>query len=443
MHVIQQGRHDSFDNILLNWLTIEHTFDSVSGMNSSVHHLGLAIGEFVASVSQGFAVDELLDAVRDVQRQLDLLTVAHSTLVNLADRRRVWDGTGARDMADWLAGTTKTSRGDATSRVKLGAVLSASDELQQAALNGEVSAATATSLFEAVTAKPDDATDDDVALLVAACKGADPLDARKAADAWRDMFEIETTEDLQQRRRDRRSVTTRELGGGMAQLTAIMPIIDLRQVTNAISRVAGKPCEADTRTTEQRMADGLLQLAVAYSKGEVKGGREKPTLLLTASVDSFVGRTDEPGRTAHGDIVPAHVIRFLAEQALVQRVLTAGSQVLDVGREVRYATDAHYKALVVRDGGCRWPGCHTPAAWCDIDHLRPWEDGGGTDLDNLVMWCRHHHSEKHRPGVTVHGRIDDLMVRLIDGTVVRCPAKGASHATHARGRSRLRSQAAA
>jgi len=401
-------------------------------MYSAVERLGLAISEFAAAVSHGFASDELLDAVRQVQRHLDQLTIAHSTLVNEADRLRLWDGTGARDMADWLAGKTKTSRGDAKSRTKLGAALNSSKELKKAAEKGEVSAATAESLHDAVTGKPDDATADDVAQLVEACKGADPRDARKAAEAWRDLFEIETEEDLQQQRRDRRSVTTRELGDGMAQLTAIMPIIDLRQVTNAISRVAGKPCEADTRTTEQRMADGLLQLAVAYSKGEVKGGREKPTLLLTSSVDSFEGRSDEPGRTAHGDAVPAHVIRFLAEQALVQRVMTAGSQVLDVGREVRYATDAQYKALVVRDGGCRWPGCHIPAAWCDIDHLRPWEEGGGTDLDNLVMWCRHHHSEKHRPGVTVHGGIDDLMIRLIDGTVVHCPPKGAASAARPR-----------
>jgi len=419
-------------------------FDTVTDMNSAVHRLGLAISEFAASVSRGFSDDELLGAVVDVQRHLDQLAIAHSMLVHRADARRVWDGTGARDMADLLAGTTKTTRGEATSRVKLGAALNASAALRRAASKGDVSAATAIALHDAVTEAPSDATDDDVEQLVAACKGADPREARAAAEAWRATFEseAESAEDVQAARRDRRSVTSRDLGDGMGQLTAVLPLVDLRQVTTAISRVAGKPCEADTRTTAQRMADGLLQLAVAYSKGEVKGGREKPTLLLTASVDSFTGRSDEPGHTSHGDVVPAHVVRFLAEQALVQRVLTAGSQVLDVGREVRYASDAQYRALVVRDGGCRWPGCHIPAAWCDIDHLRPWEAGGRTDLDNMVMWCRHHHSEKHRPGVTVHGGIDDLSVRLADGTVVKCPAKGMVHA-QARTRTRPRTEAAA
>ncbi|MEI7548560.1 MAG: DUF222 domain-containing protein, partial [Actinomycetota bacterium] len=214
----------------------------------------------------------------------------------------------------------------------------------------------------------------------------------------------------------------------MGKMTAILPMIDLRQVTNAVSHVAGKPCQADGRTTEQRMADGLVQLCLAYAKGEVTGGREKPTLLITCTDDSFTGASDEPGVTAHGDRVPAHVVRFLAEQAILQRVLVARGHILDLGREVRYATEAQYKTLFVRDGGCRWVGCHIPAAWCDADHLHDVDSGGATDLDNLVLWCRHHHTVKHSPGTTVLGNANDLRIRMADGTIVQCPIKGTARA---------------
>ena len=118
------------------------------------------------------------------------------------------------------------------------------------------------------------------------------------------------------------------------------------------------------------------------------------------------------------------MVRHLAEQANLQRVLHAGAMVLDLGREVRFATEAQYRALVARDGGCRWEECHIPAAWCEVDHLRAFEDGGTTDLINMALWCSHHHHEKHRPGVQVLGDAHDLRLRLANGTIVHCPPRG-------------------
>ena len=397
-------------------------------MEDALELLELAVSGVAMCASSPLSDAELRGAVIGVQRHLDRLKIVHAGLVHAADRRGMWNGTGARDVADWLAGVTNTSHGDANSRARLGAALNASDALRHAAENGDVSAATAESLFDAVTDTPG-ATPADIDGLVDSCKGASPKDAREAGETWKKTFATETPEQAEQRRREKRSVTTKPLGDGMGQLTAILPLLDLRQVTNAISNVAGKPCEADLRTTAQRLADGFVQLALAHAKGEVKGGREKPTILITIDAEDYANNTGE-GVTAHGDRVPAHVVRRLAEDAVLQRVLMAGSHILDLGRDVRYATEAQYKALAVRDGGCRWPGCHIPAAWCDIDHLLAWDDGGRTDIDEMVMWCRHHHTEKHRPGVTVLGGVHDLRLRLIDGTIVHCPPKGNPAARH-------------
>ncbi len=391
-------------------------------MEDALKLLELAVSGVAMCASSPLSDTELRRAVIGVQRHLDRLKVIHAGLLHQADQRHLWHGTGARDVADWLAELTNTSRGDASSRARLGAALDASDALRKAAEEGDVSAATAESLFDAVTDTPD-ATSADIDGLVDSCKGASPKDAREAGEDWKKTFTKETPEAAEARRREKRSVTTRQLGDGMGQLTAILPLLDLRQVANAISHVAGKPCEADPRTTEQRLADGFVQLAVAYAKGEVKGGREKPTILININADDYTNNTGE-GVTAHGDKVPAHVVKRLAEDAILQRVLMAGSHVLDLGRDVRYATEAQYKALMVRDGGCRWAGCHMPAAWCDADHLTAWDDRGPTNIDNLALWCRHHHTEKHRPGVQVLGNANNLRLRLIDGTIIHCPPNG-------------------
>ena len=391
-------------------------------MDDALEVLDLAVAGVAMCASSPLSDSELRGAVIGVQRHIDRLKVLHAGLLHEADRRRMWAGTGYRDVADWLAGTTKTSKGDANSRARLGAALEASDALRKAAEDGDVSAATAESLFDAVTDRPDNASDADIDALIDACKGADPRDARDAGDTWKKTFTKETPEAAEQRRREKRSVTTKQLGDGMGQLTYTAPLLDLRQVTNAISHVAGKPCENDPRATEQRLADGLLQLAIAYAKGQVNGGREKPTILIAINAEDYANNAGE-GVTAHGDKVPAHVVRRLAEDATLQRVLMAGSHVLDLGREVRYATEAQYRALMARDGGCRWESCHIPAAWCDADHLTAWDDGGHTNIDDLALWCRHHHTEKHRPGVQVLGNANNLRLQLPDGTIIHCPPK--------------------
>jgi hypothetical protein len=71
---------------------------------------------------------------------------------------------------------------------------------------------------------------------------------------------------------------------------------------------------------------------------------------------------------------------------------------LDVGRRMRWATADQRRALAVRDGGCVFPGCDAPVAWCDAHHVEHFERGGRTDIANMVLLCRHHHGVTHRRG---------------------------------------------
>lgn len=365
--------------------------------------------------------DELaLGAVR-LQLHIDRMKALHALMVVEADRARVWQNSGARGIADWLADATKTSRGDAISRVKLGDTLERSSDLARAVEAGEISVASAEALHDVVAAPPDGA---DLADLVDLVKGAGPRDAKAAAERWKEIHSSETEADRDERCHRLRSVRSSQPVDGLITTTVVLPILQSRQVLNAISHVAGKPGELDDRTNEQRLADGLIQLAAAYAKGAVVGGRERPSLQILFTADAYSGLTNDPGLTAQGDRIPADVVRHLAEDALVRRVVMAGSKVLDLGLDVRFATDDQYCALLARDGGCRWPGCHVPGAWCEIDHLIPARQGGPTDLSNLVMWCDHHHHVKHRSGVVVLGNAHDLRLQMPDGHILPCPPGG-------------------
>ena len=76
-------------------------------------------------------------------------------------------------------------------------------------------------------------------------------------------------------------------------------------------------------------------------------------------------------------------------------------QPLDHGRAQRRFTPRQRRALIVRDGGCAFPGCDRKPTWCDAHHLRPWEDDGLTDLANGCLLCRRHHNLIHHNGWTL------------------------------------------
>ena len=54
--------------------------------------------------------------------------------------------------------------------------------------------------------------------------------------------------------------------------------------------------------------------------------------------------------------------------------------------------------ITARDLTCRQPTCRQPAWRTDLDHTRPYAQGGPTCRCNLGGFCRHDHILKHTPG---------------------------------------------
>lgn len=55
---------------------------------------------------------------------------------------------------------------------------------------------------------------------------------------------------------------------------------------------------------------------------------------------------------------------------------------------------AQERFVRTRDRTCRHPGCTGRAAWADLDHVVPHDEGGPTDCGNLCCLCRRHHRLK-------------------------------------------------
>ena len=105
-----------------------------------------------------------------------------------------------------------------------------------------------------------------------------------------------------------------------------------------------------------------------------------------------------------GEQLSLTVLRWLIAAAMIRPLeLTDTGDPLRMGHALRYANRHQRRALAIRDGGCIFPGCTRPPAWCDAHHVDHWnhnhpEHGGTTDIENLALLCRHHHRVTHRPG---------------------------------------------
>jgi hypothetical protein len=95
-------------------------------------------------------------------------------------------------------------------------------------------------------------------------------------------------------------------------------------------------------------------------------------------------------------LTPATVRRLACDAMLLPVVLGGQSQVLDLGLVRRLFTGPVRRALVVRDGGCAFPGCDRPPRWCDAHHVEHWAHGGRTSVANGVLLCGHHHRVIHK-----------------------------------------------
>jgi hypothetical protein len=86
-------------------------------------------------------------------------------------------------------------------------------------------------------------------------------------------------------------------------------------------------------------------------------------------------------------------------------------------------------ALVVRDGGCRFPGCTQPVERCDTHHIIPVAVGGATTLPNLVLVCRDHHHAIHDSAwhATLHP--DATMTFTRRGTTLTSQPRTRQHPT--------------
>ncbi|MET8278157.1 DUF222 domain-containing protein [Micromonospora sp. NPDC005174] len=195
-----------------------------------------------------------------------------------------------------------------------------------------------------------------------------------------------------------RHVTVSEQTGGRLRLSGVLDAEAAALLRAAIDPLSAPSGPDDTRCAGQRRHDALADVCrLALRTGELpEAGGDPAQLVVTTSYDGL-RRQLGPGTLDVGlRLTPDAVRRLACDAAVLPAVLGGAGQVLDVGRQRRLISGPLRRALVLRDGGCAFPGCDRPPRWCAAHHIRHWTDGGPTNLDNAVLLCGHHHRHVHR-----------------------------------------------
>src|SRR5919106_3349291 len=148
-----------------------------------------------------------------------------------------------------------------------------------------------------------------------------------------------------------------------------------------------------------RLADALVDLAT--------GEPEPATVVVHAGAEAVAGTEAETGpwlaETEGGHRLPSDAIRRLACDGRIEWVLEREGRPVGMGRRGRSVSGSLLRVLRYRDGGaCRFPRCERERG-LHAHHLVHWADGGGTNLDNLVLLCHAHHRLIHEGGWRTSG----------------------------------------
>ncbi|MGI9028922.1 MAG: DUF222 domain-containing protein [Ilumatobacteraceae bacterium] len=338
-------------------------------------------------------------------------------------------GVGAA-ASDVLAGGGRRSTRDANAAARRAGVCDQLPQVHDALAAGELSAGHVDSIARTAAAL-DDAGRSQLAELQPAIVAA--AASSSVEDFAKDMGHLQqllsADDGLSEQARNRRN---RKVRRWVDQATGVCHThLELDAETDAkvaaaldaaVAAARAKPQDPDL-TFDQLQADALVGLITRPPDAAVGGntGRRVPEVTVLIDLQTLQHGLHSRGvcETGGGNQIPAASgRRMCCDAAIIPIVLDGAGVVSDVGRANRLATAEQRRALRAMHSTCAHPRCRVRFEDCRIHHVIPWEQGGLTDLANLLPLCSLHHHLVHEGGWTLTLRPDrTITLCRPDGTV--------------------------
>jgi hypothetical protein len=390
-------------------------------------------------------LEQLGDDIATLSTQIQAATHQLLMLIAEFDRREGWSVYGARSCAHWLVWRTGLAPGAAREWVRVARVLELLPVISEGLRRGQISFSKVRALTRIATPETDQPLFDlaqagtaaQVEKIVRACRRCGPQEERdkeRWVHAMR-YLEVSRDEDGMYVLRGRLdpeagAVLMRALDAGGEVLYQRRKNeeqedgareSDREPARSSDPRSIGRSTDPDGLTAGQRRADALGLIAESALAGGMDPGTRGDRYQVVIHVDqAALQDSAEQGVSALEDRrhVPAEMCRRVAcDAATVVMTHAPDGSVLDVGRRTRTISPALRRALVQRDGGCRFPGCGL--SLCDAHHVEHWAAGGETSLENTALLCRFHHRLVHAEAFQLKRLADgELEFRRPDGRLL-------------------------
>jgi Domain of unknown function (DUF222) len=325
-----------------------------------------------------------------------------------------WSVDGSRSAAGWLVAKLRLASGEAHHRVKIARQMAQMPVASEAWEDGRISSRHVDVLTRTrKRANADSEFAEFEPALVGVALEDRPEEVARVAAQWRDALDDHLDRDRSEKKKqqpddsERRSVNFSRSLYGVGYLDATFDAEGAEMSIRRYGRSYERNHRADDpRTPAQQRADAMVDIFRHYLDHQHRG-TNRPHLLVSVDAGTLAGEAVGLCETISGFRLYTETARRLACDAIIERIVLDSRGVpLDMGRATRTFTPDQYRAIMVRDGGCRMPGCDAAPADCEVHHaMVHWEAGGDTDLANGLAVCRGsgHHRLIHEGGWTVTG----------------------------------------
>ncbi|MGX0629967.1 HNH endonuclease [Corynebacterium afermentans] len=178
--------------------------------------------------------------------------------------------------------------------------------------------------------------------------------------------------------------------------------ITMDDIVRSVSRY-GPPEKQDVYAALLAMIDMV--------RANPKSSLRSPGVQVNLMVNQFGQCWMPENRSACSEDVRS----YLANAMVRLHLLDDTGLTIRVGRSRRFATDGQVQALLAIWGyQCAMPGC-SHRRFIEMHHIKEWEHGGMTDLDNLIPLCSSCHSQVSHGVVTIERQGADLFFTFKNG----------------------------
>ena len=341
-------------------------------------------------VSSGERVWRLGDAIRTIG-------------VGQVERTNGWKGQGAKNISEWLATETDCAHYEAQSVVMLANQLHHLPVTEAALRNGTLSGAQAVEVARGAIVAPNTETQ-----LLNLAKHATVRDLRDATN----RVVAGATDEAERHRQVHKSRYLKswiDLDGSFnlkARMTAAngaLVMAALKPIQDEIFKSARK--SGAHERPEAYGADALMALCEKAttkqsSESGTKSSRPNAVINIRVDIDAL-----KRGHTEHGEVceiagvgpIPVATATGYLGEAFLKLLVVDGVDIKTVAHMGRAIPATLRTAVEERDRVCQVPKCDMSVG-LEIDHIKPFAEGGPASFENLVRLCKRHHLQKTHDG---------------------------------------------